>query len=199
MAETTATSPARRLSWIYPDRGTAWQRRAEDEAVWEPYRKVAADLGLEMTLNKPEEIAVDTTDATHPLLVNAGHPPPLLVHADRTTEFLDADADLPLGLGQQYTHHSFAWRAGDRLLLYTDGLSEARDDRGAFFDLRELGPVIAGGPLEACLDGVLERVRAHARGELNDDVAVLLLEHTPTGPDFQPLTGEHDWRTSLPR
>ncbi|BCJ64693.1 ATP-grasp domain-containing protein [Polymorphospora rubra] len=74
MADTTATSPARRLSWIYPDRGTAWQRRAEDEAVWEPYRKVAADLGLEMTLNKPEEVAVDTTDATRPRVYLNGDP-----------------------------------------------------------------------------------------------------------------------------
>jgi hypothetical protein len=79
-------------------------------------------------------------------------------------------------------------------------VSEARDSHGAFLDLGELGPLLAGRPLEASLDRLLEAVRAHAaRGELNDDVAVLLLEHTTTGQEFRPLRGEHDWRASLPR
>ncbi|MFI6642981.1 RimK family alpha-L-glutamate ligase [Streptomyces sp. NPDC050504] len=55
-----------RLSWIYPDRGTAWQRRYEDEGVWSAYRKLAEGLGLRMTLNKPEEVAVDATDPARP-------------------------------------------------------------------------------------------------------------------------------------
>jgi phosphoserine phosphatase RsbU/P len=145
-------------------------------------------------------LLLDTTDAGRTLLVNAGHPPPLLVHRDQTCEFLETDADLPLGLGERYSRHVFDWRPGDRLLLYTDGLSEARDSSGAFLDLRELGPLLTSGPLEASLDRLLEAVRAHAaRGELSDDVAVLLLEHTTTGPEFRPVTGEHDWHTSLPR
>jgi phosphoserine phosphatase RsbU/P len=145
-------------------------------------------------------VLLDTTDAARPLLVNAGHPPPLLIHQDRTCAFLETDADLPLGLGDRYGCHEFTWRPGDRLLLYTDGVSEARDSSGAFLDLRKLGPLLMGGPLEASLDLLLGEVRAHAaQGELTDDVAVLLLEHTTTGQEFRPLTGEHDWRTSLSR
>lgn len=145
-------------------------------------------------------LLLDTTDAARPLLVNAGHPPPLLIRRDRTCAFVDTDADLPLGLGERYLCHQFEWRPGDRLLLYTDGLSEARDSSGAFLDLRELGPLLADGPLEASLDRLLEAVRAYAaRGELTDDVAVMLLEHTRTGQEFRPLTGEHDWRSSLSR
>jgi phosphoserine phosphatase RsbU/P len=145
-------------------------------------------------------LLVDVTDAARPRLVNAGHPPPLVIHRDGTCEFLDTDADLPLGLGERYTRHEFDWRPGDRLLLYTDGVSEARDSRGAFLDLSELGPLLVGVPLEASLDRLLQAVRAHAaRGELSDDVAVLLLEHTATGQEFRPSAGEHDWRTSLPR
>lgn len=144
-------------------------------------------------------LLLDTTHADLPLLVNAGHPPPLLVHPDHTCEFLDTEADLPLGLGERYTCHEFDWRPGDRLLLYTDGLSEARDSSGAFLDLRDLGPLLVGVPLEAALDRLLDGARAHAaRGELSDDVAVMLLEHTTTGQDYRPLEGEHDWRTSLP-
>ncbi len=145
-------------------------------------------------------LLLDTTDADRPLLVNAGHPPPLLVREDRSCEFLEVDGDLPLGLGDRYGSHEFVWRPGDRLLLYTDGVSEARNLSGDFVDLREVGRLLVGAPLETALDRFLDAVRGHtARGEFGDDVAVLLLEHTGSGPEYLPLAGEHDWRTSLPR
>lgn len=145
-------------------------------------------------------LVLDTTTATRPLLVNAGHAPPLLVHPDRSCEFLEPEADLPLGLGEDYTAHAFTWHPGDRLLLYTDGVSEARNAQGEFLDLRELAPLLVGGSVEAAIDSVVEAVRAHtAHGEFSDDVAVVLLEHTVTGPDYRPSAGEHDWRASLPR
>ena len=79
-------------------------------------------------------------------------------------------------------------------------MSEARDSSGAFLDLRELGPVLVGTTVEAALDRLLDAVREHAaRGELSDDVAVLLLEHTVAGSDYRPSAAEHDWRTSLPK
>ena len=145
-------------------------------------------------------ILVDTSDASHPLMVNAGHPPPLLVHLDRSCELLERDADLPLGLGRDYHHHEFTWRPGDRLLLYTDGVSESRDRNGAFLDLRGLAPLMVDVPLDEALDRVLAAVRAHsAQHQFTDDVAVMLLEHTATGPEYLPLAGEHDWRGSLHR
>jgi serine phosphatase RsbU (regulator of sigma subunit) len=145
-------------------------------------------------------LLLDTTDADRPLLVSAGHVPPLLVHADRTCEFLEADADLPLGLGRRYSSFAFTWRAGDRLLLYTDGVSEARNERGDFLDLRELAPLLVGGSLDDALDDLIDAVRRHTtRGEFSDDVAVLLLERTTTGPDYRPSEGQHDWGASLRR
>jgi sigma-B regulation protein RsbU (phosphoserine phosphatase) len=166
---------------------------------------VAEDMSLYLVPFFDEEefvtaLLLDTTDAARPLLVNAGHPPPLLVHQDQTCEFLETDAGLPLGLGEHYGRHEFDWRPGDRLLLYTDGVSEARDLNGAFLDLREVGPLLVGGSVEAAIDRLLDAVRGHtARGEFSDDVAVLLLEHTTTGPEYRPSAGEHDWRTSLPK
>lgn len=152
----------------------------------------------------PEEfvtaILLDTTDATRPVLVSAGHPPPLLLRPDGSCEFVEVAADLPLGLGEQYDTHSFTWQPGDRLLLYTDGVSEARDAAGAFLDLRTLGPLLVGASLDDALDRLLRAVRSHAvRGELGDDVAVMLLEHSATGREYQPEAGEHDWRNALVR
>jgi phosphoserine phosphatase RsbU/P len=143
---------------------------------------------------------LDLTDAEHPILVSAGHPPPLLVHPDGSSHFLNTKTDLPLGLGDRYACHDFTWQPGDRLLLYTDGVSEARDTSGAFLELGELGPLLVGGSLDDALDRLLIAVRTHAvRGKLGDDVAVMLLEHTTPGQEYRPLAGEHDWRTSLAR
>ncbi len=145
-------------------------------------------------------VLLDTTDPHRVRLVNAGHPAPLLVHPDGSCEYVETDADLPLGLGNEYRMHEFEWQPGDRLLLYTDGVSEARDRRGEFLDLRSLGPLLVGDSIERTLDRLLGAVRAHSvTGELSDDAAVLLLEHAATGHLYQPVAGEHDWGSSLQR
>ena len=79
-------------------------------------------------------------------------------------------------------------------------MSESRDRNGAFLDLRGLASLMVDVTLEEALDRVLAAVRAHsAHGAFTDDVAVMLLEHTATGPEYLPLAGEHDWRESLHR
>lgn len=124
-------------------------------------------------------VLVDTTTPGRIQVVNAGHPAPLLIHPDRTYEFLESDPDLPLGLGPHFTHHEFTWQPGDRLFLYTDGVSEARNVDGVFLDVATLAPVLAGQPLNTSLDALLRTIRGHSvHGELSDDVAVILLEHT---------------------
>ena len=72
-----------------------------------------------------------------------------------------------------------SWGAGDRLLLYTDGLSEARDEQGRFLPLLELAPTLTASQPDVALDGVLEIVRRHIKGgQLGDDLAIVLLENT---------------------
>ncbi len=61
-----------RLSWIYPDRGTGAQRQAEDQYVWSPYAKIAAELGLDLTLNQPEDVAIDAQDPADPKVYLCG-------------------------------------------------------------------------------------------------------------------------------
>ena len=64
-------------------------------------------------------------------VVSAGHPPPLLVSRTGVCE-LAVRACLPLGLGPADASTKHSWQPADRLLLYTDGLIEARDDSGVF-------------------------------------------------------------------
>ena len=82
-------------------------------------------------------------------------------------------------MGDAAEDSSFPWRSGDRVLLYTDGLSEARDVDGEFLLLLDLAPTLAVGNVEDALDNLLDQVRAHVPdGALGDDLAVLLLENT---------------------
>ncbi|MGV9316134.1 PP2C family protein-serine/threonine phosphatase [Streptomyces sp. NPDC003691] len=112
------------------------------------------------------------------LLLNRGHPEPLLLHADGRLRLLPPDeAALPLGmreLGDWQGHtESHAMPDGSTLLLYTDGLSEARDTAGVFYDPRErLGGRAFPGPGQL-LDALVDDVRRHTGGGSTDDMALL--------------------------
>ncbi|WP_030410616.1 PP2C family protein-serine/threonine phosphatase [Streptomyces sp. NRRL S-1448] len=72
-------------------------------------------------------------DPTSCLIIysNAGHPPPILVHADGNCELLDQATDPPLGVRPLHVPRPQAtaiYSTGDTLVLYTDGLIERRDE-----------------------------------------------------------------------
>ncbi|WP_086831738.1 PP2C family protein-serine/threonine phosphatase [Streptomyces sp. NRRL B-24572] len=74
------------------------------------------------------EVCVDWD--THALTYSsAGHPPPAVLHADGTVEFLDQATDPPLGARPDHVARpqaTAAFTEGDTLVLYTDGLIERR-------------------------------------------------------------------------
>jgi serine phosphatase RsbU (regulator of sigma subunit) len=139
-------------------------------------------------------LAEESTDSTL-TLVSCGHPPALLVRSEGDASFVELPAGLPLGLGEVYEADTVSVRPGDRLLMYTDGLSEARDRHGRFLPVLDLAPVVAAGTIDGALDAVLDAVRAHVPGgRLTDDLAVLLLERTRVGPP--PPEQSQDGRTA---
>jgi PAS domain S-box-containing protein len=130
--------------------------------------------------------------------VVAGHPPPLLLsdHA----EAIDLPSGLPLGLGTQWTGTTVPLPPAWTLLLYTDGLIDARNgphpgsDRfGEHGLLAHLGAHPEPASLDGTgLDGLLAHVQRLSGKRFADDVAVLLIRHhpDPDTPADQPDQGE---------
>lgn len=133
-------------------------------------------------------LLVDASQPCRLTMVSCGHPPPLLVRSGGAGEFVEAPPGLPLGLGEDYEEISVGWAAGDRLLMYTDGLSEARDENGEFFPVHRLSPsLLTGGTLGEALDGLIAQVSGYVpHGELIDDLAVMLVQHTPVSASVAP-------------
>jgi phosphoserine phosphatase RsbU/P len=112
-------------------------------------------------------------------LVTCGHPPPLRLAADGDLRALTPRAfATPLGMHPDIQLSTFSVSAGDRLLFYTDGLLEARDRSGRYFRLEDCLDMLRRPDLQAAVDGLLDRLLAHAGRKLDDDVALLLLEVT---------------------
>ncbi|MEU5756610.1 PP2C family protein-serine/threonine phosphatase [Streptomyces sp. NPDC047829] len=111
-------------------------------------------------------------------IVNRGHPPPLLLYADGTLRPLPArESALPLGMGELGVWpdraQEDAFPGGATLLLHTDGLSEARDARGEFYDPHErLAGCVFRHPGKL-LAALAEDVRRHSGGGMADDMALL--------------------------
>ncbi len=107
-----------------------------------------------------------------------GHPPALLVGAAGTRE-VGRSGSLPLGLGAAPTVVGTSLEPGDRLLLYTDGLIEARDRHGRFVALDDMLRALAVGTLDQALDQLLAKLTAAVGDDLGDDLALLLACYQP--------------------
>ena len=110
---------------------------------------------------------------------NAGHNPPLLLRGDQSVEKL-ADGGMVLGIfpDTQYEQSEIAVRAGDRLLFYTDGITEARDPEGEEYgeDRLAAAALAAGGSsAEAIKDAVLADVNRFTHGKFEDDATLIVV------------------------
>ncbi|OKJ61247.1 hypothetical protein AMK27_19120 [Streptomyces sp. CB02009] len=128
-------------------------------------------------------------------VVNRGHPPPLMLYADgRLDTWEPGEPALPLGMGDLAAWPDRAearpYPPGATLLLYTDGLSEARNAEGVFYDPGErLAGRIFPGP-EELLDALVDDVRLHTGGGSTDDMALLAVS--------RPATGQPERRRTMP-
>ncbi|MFJ1705621.1 PP2C family protein-serine/threonine phosphatase [Kitasatospora sp. NPDC088346] len=133
-------------------------------------------------------VVVDIPDRSPVLhLVDCGHPPPLLLDDGRVVPLEAREPAPPLGLAGLAVPGlggaSFDFPVGGTLLLYTDGVIEARNDAGEFYPLAERLPAWPAHDPEELLRLLCQDLARHTGGRLGDDAAMVAIVRLPeTGP-----------------
>ncbi len=121
--------------------------------------------------------------------VNAGHMPPVLLRGEELRELDRGSAALGILANADYRTQSITLQAGDILCVYSDGLTEARNERGEFFGDDRFRRLLSRlGSLTAAQIGnhLLERIRRFTGdARQHDDISLLLLR-------YMPVDGEQD-------
>ena len=116
----------------------------------------------------------------------AGHPRPLLLRGRKVVAELSGDSVLPFGLGDGAPEPGIEdLEPDDVVLLYTDGVTEARTPDGELFGLDRLADLLereaaSGRTAEELLRRLVQSVLDHQSGGLRDDATLLLVQWTGT-------------------
>ncbi|MFJ1549273.1 PP2C family protein-serine/threonine phosphatase [Streptomyces sp. NPDC088246] len=127
-------------------------------------------------------------------MTSCGHPAPLLLRPDHAVTVPDLHPAPPLGVcaGEatpgDYTVDEVPFEPGDTLLLYTDGVIEARDRHGGFYPFARRAAQWTGSPPEVLLHHIRRDLLAHVGGHLDDDAALIALCRTSAHPPRPPRT-----------
>lgn len=118
-------------------------------------------------------------------VANCGHPPPLVLRDGHVVVLDSAAPSPPLGLtallSPEILVETFPFRVGDVLLLYTDGVIEARDRSRAFYPLQERVAAWAGEEPQTLLRQLSGDLRGYVGGHLGDDAALVAIERRAPG------------------
>lgn len=122
------------------------------------------------------------------IYANGGHPSPIIQSAAGSVLLSKDNPDLPLGIRSQATYRTATHQLtpGERVLLYTDGVSEAENDQGAFYGTARLmsEPLAAHSAATSAqaIHSIRQDVAEFSRGsEQFDDITMLAVGWRPMG------------------
>ncbi|MEU5659035.1 PP2C family protein-serine/threonine phosphatase [Streptomyces sp. NPDC047737] len=126
-------------------------------------------------------------------VVNCGHLPPRLLHDGQASAVTLHETSVPLGMaelsGEARVAERIAFPDGAALMVYTDGVTEARDATGAFYPFDERLGTWSGREPPLILDALLADLEDFSGGVRRDDVAVLVLSRPQESGSPSPLRG----------
>jgi serine phosphatase RsbU (regulator of sigma subunit) len=125
-------------------------------------------------------------------LLNCGHPAPLLLRDGHVRELEPSTPSPPVNmaalLGAPYQVDAIPFAVGDRLLLYTDGVSESRDLTGTFYPLIQRVRRWSSATPRELLDHLHHDLRAYVSGTRDDDLAAVVAQRV--APDDEEVGGD---------
>jgi len=116
---------------------------------------------------------------------NGGHNPPLLIHADGSSELVPRVGGIALGIvqGVPFSQGSLTLQTGDTLLLYTDGVTEAMNAENEEFGVERLQAIFLDEPPTSAQhtnEAVFRAVHSFADGTpQSDDITCLTISRIP--------------------
>ncbi|MFF4547909.1 PP2C family protein-serine/threonine phosphatase [Streptomyces sp. NPDC001435] len=144
-------------------------------ADFEPPEEAGERFATALLVEIPEDDAVTR-------MTSCGHPPPLLLSPGHAVSVPSLHPAPPLGVHTSkpgdYTLDVFSFEPGDTLLLYTDGVIEARDADGHFYPLAERVAQWTEVSPEALMHHIRRDLLGHCGGRLDDDAALIALHRT---------------------
>lgn len=114
---------------------------------------------------------------------NAGHNPPVLIHPDGKTGFMEVKTNLFVGVMDKYEYaeEEITLEKGTKLFLYTDGVTEAENENCELYSDRRLLETLAANTssnVRGIVDAVLASVAAHVKdAEPSDDLTMLVIHY----------------------
>jgi sigma-B regulation protein RsbU (phosphoserine phosphatase) len=117
------------------------------------------------------------------LYTNGGHNPPLIMKKDGDIEWLDGEGSLMVGIidDASYITEKLLLEPGDCLFLYTDGVTEAMNDKNELFSdsrLKDELHKLHGKPIQEIIGGVQQEIHHFAEGvPQSDDITMMIIEY----------------------